>query len=231
MNRKAVLLPLLFLVVIASSSNIVNLVKGQVDSSDLRFQATAGGQCLLAYGEIGVHGVPDPMKWSGLGDGHATVSGHATDATAAFPSIIAGLYISENIRATGAVTVEWTEADGSKHRLAAVVYSTETSEGLFYPSGNQFTLPIGDYSPVTKFLRFKGVYLNGSTTGFVSGIALFSAGIYGNHPGSDSVIVVLVDEQSGTAFFVGWSPISGPTSFPPGYLPAAKVYKSIVKQL
>jgi hypothetical protein len=166
------------------------------------------------------------MIWSGIGKGYTTVSGHAKDATA-FPSSVAGLYISGDIRATGAVSVSWMDADGSKHRLAAM-YSTETSEGLVYPSGNQFTLPIGGYSPGTKFLRFKGVYLNGSTTGFVSGIALFSAGIYGNLPGGDGVIVVLIDEQSGTLFLFGWSRTSTPTPFPPNYVPAANVYKSLV---
>lgn len=226
MNKKAFLLPLVFLLVIASS-NIVNSVKGQVDSLDFRFQAMVEGQCLIAYGGMGP-GVPDPMIWSGIGKGHATVSGHAKDATA-FPSSVAGLYISGDIRAMGTVSVSWMEADGSKHRLAAELYSNETSEGLFYPSGNKFTLPIGDYSPGTKFLRFEGVYLNGSKIGFVSGIALFSAGIYGNSPGSDGVIVVLIDEQSGTLFLVGWSPIGTPTPFPPGYLRAAKVYKSLVK--
>jgi len=226
-NKKAFLLPLLFLLVIASP-NIVNSVKGQVDSLDFRFQAMVEGQCIIAYGGISSHGVPDPMTWSGLGYGHATVSGHARDATA-FPSSVAGLYISGDIRAKGAVSVSWTEADGSKHRLAAELYSNETSEGLFYPSGNKFTLPIGGYSPGTKFLRFEGVYLNGSKIGFVSGIALFSAGIYGNSPGGDGVIVVLIDEQSGTSFLVGWSPIGTPTPFPPGYVRAAKVYKSLVK--
>jgi len=226
MSRRVFLWPLLFLLVIASSS-IVNSVKGQVGSLDFRFQAIVEGQCIIAYGGIG-HGVPDPMTWSGLGNGHATVSGHAKDATA-FPSSVAGLYISGDIRVMGAVSVSWMEADGSKHRLAAELYSNETSEGLFYPSGNQFTLPIGDYSPGTKFLRFEGVYLNGSKIGFVSGIALFSAGIYGNSPGSDGVIVVLIDEQSGTSFLVGWSRTGTPTPFPPGYLRAAKVYKSLVK--
>ena len=225
MSRRMLLLSILFVFIVASSS-MVNSVKGQTNGLDFRFQAMVEGQCIIAYGGIGP-GVPDPMIWSGIGKGHATVGGHARDATA-FPSSVAGLYISEDIRATGTVSVSWTEADGSEHRLAAM-YSTATSEGLFYPSGNQFTLPIGGYSPGTKFLRFKGVCQNGSTTGFVSGIALFSAGIYGNLPGGDGIIVVLIDEQSGTLFLFGWSRTSTPTPFPPGYVRAANIYKSIVK--
>jgi hypothetical protein len=223
-TRKRFLLPILFLLIIPSSS-IVNSVKGQTDSLDFRFHALTEGQCLIAYGGIGP-GVPDPMIWSGLGDGLAMVSGYATDATA-FPSTVAGLYISENIRAMGAVSVRWTEADGSKHRLAVVVYSTETSEGLFSPSENQFELSIPEHSSPDRFIMFKGVYVNGSKPVGINGIALFSAGLLG--PAPDSIAVWLVDAQSETLFFIGWSRAGTPTPFPPGYVPAAKVYKSLVK--
>jgi hypothetical protein len=223
MSRKALLLPLLFLLVIGSSS-IVNSVKGQVDSLDFRFQAMVEGQCIIAYGGIGP-GVPDPMVWSGLGDGHATVSGHAMGATA-FPSIVADLYISGNIRTMGAVSVGWMEADGSNRRLAAVLYSTETSEGLFSPSKNQFELSIPEYSSPDRFIMFRGVYANGSRLVSINGIAVFSGGLVG--PAPDSVAVWLVDIQSETLFFIGWSRAGTPTPFPPSYLPAANIYKSLV---
>jgi len=224
-SRKAlVLLSVMLLAVI--SSNAVMLVRGQNETHDFRFGGLAAGQCLIAYGGVGP-GVPYPMKWSGLGDGLAMVSGYATDATA-FPSIVAGLYISENIRAMGAVTVGWTEADGSKHRLAVVVYSTETSQGLFSPSKNQFELSIPEYSSPDRFIIFKGVYVNGSKSVGISGIAVFSAGLAG--PAPDSIAVWLVDVQFETLFFIGWSRAGTPTPFPPGYVPAAKAYNSIVKE-
>jgi hypothetical protein len=225
MSRKALLLPILFLFTI-TSSNMVNLVNGQADSLDFKFEALAAGRCLIAYGGIGP-GVPYPMKWSGLGNGHATVNGHAMDATA-FPSSVTGLYISENIRARGAVTVRWTEADGSEHHLAVVMYSTVDSEGLFLPSKNQFQLSIPEYSPPDKFIMFEGVYVNGSKSANISGIAFFSAGIVG--PALDSIAVWLVDIGSETLFFIGWSCAGTPTPFPPGYVPAAEAYRSVVRE-
>ena len=217
------LLPILFVFIVASSS-MVNSVKGQTNGLDFRFRAMVEGQCLIAYGGIGP-GVPDPMIWSGIGKGYTTVSGHAKDATA-FPSSVAGLYISEDIRATGAVSVSWMEADGSKRRLAAVLYSNETSEGLFYPSKNQFELSVPEHSLPDEFIMFKGVYADGSKLASISGIAFFSAGLVGY--ASDSIAVWLFDIQAGTLFFIGWSRAGTPTPFPPGYVPAANVYKSLV---
>jgi len=222
-NKKAFLLPLLFLLIIASP-NIVNSVKGQADSLDFRFQAMVEGQCLIAYGGIGP-GVPDPMIWSGIGKGHTTVSGHAKDATS-FPSSVAGLYISGDIRAMGAVSVSWMEADGSKRRLAAVLYSNENSEGLFSPSKNIFELSVPEHSLPDKFIMFKGVYADGSKLASISGLAFFSAGFVGY--ASDSIAVWLFD-WAGTLFFIGWSRAGTPTPFPPGYVPAANVYESLVK--
>lgn len=224
MSTKALLLPLLFLFIISSSS-VVSSVKGQIDGLDFRLQALAEGRCLIAYGGIGP-GVPDPMIWSGLGDGLVAVNGYAADATE-FPSTVIGLYISESIRARGAVSVHWREADGSDHQLAVVVYSTEYSEGLFSPSTNQFELSIPEHSSPDRFVMFKGIYANGLESVEIIGIALFSGGFLG--PAPDSIAVWLFDISAGKLFFIGWSRAGTPTPFPPGYVPAARVYKSLVK--
>jgi hypothetical protein len=224
MSAKVLLLPLLFLFTISSSS-IVGSVKYQTDTMDFRFQALAEGQCLIAYGGIGP-GVPDPMIWSGHGDGLVAVNGHAADATE-FPGTVVGLYISESIRARGVVSLRWREADGSEHQLAVEVYSTEDSEGLFSPSKNQFELSIPEHLSPDRFIMFKGIYADGSESVDISGIALFSGGFLG--PAPDSIAVWLFDISAGELFFIGWSRAGTPTPFPPGYVSAAKVFKCLVK--
>jgi hypothetical protein len=229
MNRKTFSLALLILSAIAFS-NVASLVQAQTATTlDFRFRGLAAGQCIIAYGGPGP-GFPNPLNWAGLGDGCATADGFAADATATFPSPITGLYISENIRASGTVSVKWTEGDESRHHLTVRVYSTEASEGLFFPSNNQFVLSIRMYSPPEKCFRFKGVYVSGSGTASISGITLFASGIYGPFPWPDVMIVLLFDEQSGTLFFIAWSRSGTPTPVPPGYLPAAKAYSSFSKE-
>lgn len=225
-NRKAlVLLPLMLLTIISSNALMLVSARAQVKTYDFRFRGLAVGQCIVAYGGIGP-GVPDPLKWSGLGDGHATVNGHAPDATP-FSSGGSDLYISENIKAEGAITADWMEADGRKHHLTAVIYSIDASEGLFSPSSDHFELSIPEYSTPERFIMFKGVYVDGSKPASIGGIAIFSGGLVG--PAPDCIAVWLVDVKSGTLFFIGWSRLGTPTPFPPNYVPAAKVYDTIVQ--
>jgi len=233
LNRKAFVLVLVTLLCIVSS-NAVMSAWGQTEALDFRYRASAVGECVIAYGGFGP-GVPYPMKWAGTGDGHAIATGYAADATETFPISIPDVYISESIRATGAVSARWTEQDGSKHSLIVTLYSTETSEALFYPGSNQFVLPIPMYSPPEKALRFKGVYQDGSRTEQISGGALFGSGIYGPYPWSDRIFVLLGVEQSGTLFLLGWSRVNtwigfGPPN-PPTFiaLSAAKLYQTEVK--
>jgi len=235
LNRKAFVLVLVTLLSIVSS-NAVMLTWGQTEALDFRYRALAVGECVIAYGGFGP-GVPYPMKWAGTGDGHAIATGYATDATETFPISVPDVYISESIRAIGAVSARWTEQDGSKHSLMVTLYSTETSEALFYPSKNQFALAIPEYSPAEKALRFKGVYLNGSRIEHVSGGALFASGIYGYYPWLDRIVVLLGVEQSETLFVLAWSRVNtwigfGPPN-PPTFiaLSAAKLYQTEVKIL
>jgi len=237
LNKRTFLLTLVVLLSILSS-NAAMLAWGQTEVLDFRYRASAMGECLIAYGGVGP-GVPYPLKWVGTGDGHATASGYATDATETFPIIVpgGGVYISESITANGAVSARWTEQDGSRHSLIVRLYLTETSEALFYPSNNQFVLPIPMYSPPEKALRFKGIYQNDSRTEDISGGALFASGIYGAYPWPDRIIILLGVEQSETLFMLVWSRTNTLISFgppnPPTFiaLSAAKLYQTEVKSL
>jgi len=235
LNKKAFVLALVALLFILSS-NAVTAAWGQTEVFDFRYRASAVGECVIAYGGVGP-GVPYPLKWVGTGDGQAMATGFAADATETFPISVPGVYISESITVNGAVSARWTEQDGSKHRLMVKLYLTETSEALFYPSNNQFVLPIPMYSPPEKALRFRGVYLNGSRTEDISGGALFASGIYGPNPWPDRIIVLLGVEQSETLFIFVWSRTNTLISFgppnPPTFiaLSAAKLYQTEVKSL
>lgn len=232
MRRKTLLLLLLFLFILASP-NIVYSVKGQVDSLNFRFEAQAVGECVIGYGEIGPSG-PLPLGWACLGNGHIRISGYAADAVA-FPHPFLSIYASQNIKAIGEVSISWTREDGSKHRLIGVIYSTGTSEGLFIPSKNGF-----GFSPENA-LRLQGVYASDKKAGPISGAALIGASIYGPPPFRNYVTVILGVEESGTwgtAFSIVWSLTQteiglGLNYFDPPFitLSAAKVYKSIAKQL
>jgi hypothetical protein len=229
MSRKAFTLLFMMFSTIAFSSIAGSAQALTAETMDFRFRGFAAGQCYIAYGGTGP-GFPNPLDWSGLGNGQATATGYASDATETFPTSIPDVYISENIRAIGEITIGWTEGDGSKHRIIAGIYSTATSEALFYPSNNQFVLTIPMYSPPDKCMRFNGIYVSSSKIARISGIALFAVGIYGPNPWPDNIIVLLGDEQSGTLFFIAWSRLGTPTPSPLGFLPAAKAYASFVKK-
>ena len=141
----------------------------------------------------------------------------------------------------GTVNVDWTGEDGSKHRLIALIYSTETSEGAFILSGNRFVLGPTTLPGFTaeKALKFKGIYLSSSGVKAISGGALFGASIYGPPPLRDYISVFLGVEESGiwhNAFSIVWSLTQteiglGQTYLDPPFitLSAARVYKSLVK--
>lgn len=241
MGRKTFLLPLLFLFILASS-NVVYSVKGQVDSLNFRFEAQAVGECVVGYGELGPSG-PLPLEWACLGNGQARINGYAADAVCVLVPPFLSLYFSQDVKAVGTVNVGWTGKDGSKHRLVAVIYSTETSEGVFIPSEDRFCLTVTTpphFSP-EKALRFKGVYISSKGVEAISGGALFGASIYGPPPFPDYITVFLGLEESGewhAMFYLVWSLTQTEIGLGQNYLDppfitlsAAKVYKSIVKQL
>jgi len=227
LNRKLLILTLVTLLTIVSSNAFMS-AWGQVESLNFRYKALSMGECIVAYGGVGP-GVPYPMEWQGIGNGQAMATGHAEDA-AIFPNSIPNLYISENIKANGVASASWTEQDGSKHSLNVVLYSTDTSEALFYPSNDQFALTIPAYSVLPNTIRFKGIYRAGSETKNISGVALFASGMYGPYPWLDSVVVILIDEKFLTMFFLGWTPVDMMTGF--GIpLSAAKLFQIEVKVL
>jgi len=222
-----VLSSLMFLIIM--SSGVVMPIKGQTETHDFRFGARVAGQCFIAYGPPGA-GFPDPVDWTGLGSGQTTVTGYASDATATLPIsipsqyVVPNVYYSENVRVGGAITIAWTEQDGSRHSINAEFRSPATSEALFYPSNNQFVIPIPMYLP-QDVMRFSGIHhVSGSKATSISGEAILAAGIYAPYPWPDVIIVLLNDELSGTLFFIGWARLSAPL------LPAAKAYNTIVRE-
>jgi len=229
MSKKALLFPVLLLFIMISSG-IVSSVKGQTNGLDLRFEALSVGECVVGYGEIGPNG-PLPVEWACLGNGQVRISGNAADAVP-FPHPFLSIYISQDVKASGAVSVSWIGEDGSKHRIIGVIHSTETSEVLLIPSENGFGC-----SPEKAF-RFQGVHVSDGVEP-ISGGALLGASVYGPPPFRDYVTVILGVEEFGTwhtVFYMVWSLTQteiglGQTYLDPPFitLPAAEVYKSVVK--
>jgi len=238
LNRKAFVFVLATLLSVVSSNAIMS-AWSQTEALDFRYRASAVGECVIAYGGGGAGpGFPYPMKWAGTGDGQAMANGFAADATETFPISVPDVYLSESIRAKGAVSARWTEQDGSKHRLMVTLYSTETSEAVFYPSNDQFALAIPAYSQPPNTIRFQGIFLNGSETENISGFACFASGINCPYPWPDRIFVLLGVEQSETLFILAWSRTNtvislGEPPNPPTFvaLSAAKLYQTEVKTL
>jgi hypothetical protein len=99
------------------------------------------------------------------------------------------------------------------------------------------SLFLRDYASPESILRARGIYLNGSETEDISGVALYASGICSPYLRLDRIVVLLGVEQSETLFVLVWSRVNTWIGFGPLYpstfifLSAAKLYQTEVKIL
>lgn len=227
------LLSMLLLTVLAST--VVASTEAQVtESSTIKFKASAVGECFMGYGDPWPI-MPYPRVWSGIGRGIARISGRA-EAVPFDHDFIENAYIPESLNARSSISLSWTEEDGSKHRLQAVLYSTASAVGVFFPDDDYFNVagrPVGEM-PV-EGLMFRGEHTSGSEIQRISGVALFLCTWFGFSPDhySSSIHlneVILLDEDTETMYAAIWT--SEETLMPPLtplLVPAAKVFQRNVE--
>lgn len=203
----------------------------------IQFEAFFVGECAIFYGGAGA-GFPDPVEWSGLGRGIASIQGTADGEPIPIPGdpdIVA--YSSENVEATGFVSFGWMEEEGGSHMLRAQLYSPEDGAiGIFIPEDDQFAVPIPAVNLPEKVLRFNGFLVSRGERKTINGFALFAHGIYGPPPFRDVVYLLLGDlgadgepyTEDDTLYMTLW--VREPTQIPSGpEIPAARVYRSEVE--
>jgi probable HAF family extracellular repeat protein len=193
--------------------------------SEIQFDASAKGECMVQYGGIGQNGTIDPLIWNGFGEGEAKIKGIAENVDPYLQTPGYVVAYSDDIDATGGLSVSWTE-EGVKYRLNVRIYSTETTEGAFLPCEERFSIPIPGAPSIDSLLEFRATYVSDSETRTFSGKALFSSGIYGQ--GIQGIIVVqLFDMDLNTQYLIVWSCLPLPISSPS--LAAAEVFKSNIQ--
>ena len=133
----------------------------------VRFYFIDSGSCLVTSGDVS-----DPL-WEGVGGGALMLSGRADGDYYEQPvdgTIFEG-YLMDNLAARGCLLLRWTETDNSKRWVSVTFYSTATSIGVYFNdpvvlgSISMFSANPNDY------IRFKGIYYDGSKIQKISGIA------------------------------------------------------------
>ena len=201
------------------------------ESSNISFNAFAGGKCVIKYGDYQGEYPIYPATWFGIGKGTSSLSGYATCHLWLNLEPVGDIYDSDKksrLLATGEnrVSFAWEEPDGSKHRVDVEFRFTRKTTGVFIPDVDGFLIPnIQGDSAIP--LQFKGEHQitmprrRGSGLTVVQrikGIAFSGAWYVGTGPLEELDIeddwpicigVQLLDMKSQTMFSVVWGPIEG----------------------
>ncbi|MCJ7633579.1 hypothetical protein MUP77_14475 [Candidatus Bathyarchaeota archaeon] len=157
----------IFSLLLASTATSVVFASTAVseETVKVKFYFIDSGSCLVTHGDPYTG---PPFLWQGVGIGALMLSGKADGKYFEQP---AEGYSMENLNVRGCLLLKWTETDNSKHWVSVTFYSTATSKGIYYvdpvSSGSisMFSANLDDY------IRFKGIYYDGSKIQFINGIA------------------------------------------------------------
>jgi len=221
-------------------------VNAQTSIVSIRFRGLANGDCFIGYGAPGP-GYPSPYDWLGIGKGSVSINGHAEavpleDPSLSYLKILGDTYVSESLSTHGTASLNWVEEDGSKNQLVATLYSDASTEGIFVPEGDYFSVPLGGPNAGPVALKFKGIRIADHVVQKMEGMAVLYSmplGFSSGNPHVYSIRIVhllLVDLVSGKLFMAIWLseawqiPIYGGVPGSPSILvPAAKILQSKVE--
>jgi len=162
-GKFAVILSLMVLSLLFTSTAVL----AEEETVKIKFYFIESGSCLVTCGDVS-----DPL-WEGVGAGALMLSGKADGEYYEQPAdgtIFKG-YLMDNLAARGCLLLRWTETDNSKRWVSVTFYSTATSIGVYFNdpvvlgSISMFSANPNDY------IRFKGIYYDGSKIQRISGIA------------------------------------------------------------
>jgi len=219
---------LLVILLMAASPAIPAVAEAQTSTEKVRFRALAVGPCLIGYGAVNPGWPNYSSGWCGIGKGIIRLTGYAE--VSQYPETInpwwenLTIYIPENLRARGFVSARWREEDGV-HVLIAILYSNESTQGLFIPETDEFSI----------LLNFKAIHIAPSGIQRIKGIAIFiAAQISPPEEYPISIGVHLIDLDLGTHFAIGCVPEETTFEFAPELgesytVPPAKVFQRNVK--
>jgi len=209
-EKIAVLLSLMVLSLFFTSTAVL-----AEETAKVKFYFIESGSCLVTRGDA---------LWEGIGFGASMLIGKADGEYYEQPvdSIVMKGYLMENLAAKGCLLLRWTEADNSKHWVSVTLYSTATSKGCYFND----PVIIGSISMASNipedYIRFKGIYYDGSRTHQISGIALLMI-IQISEEGY-LIVVQLIDDNlpnfwTHSMFRAIWLDIGTPE------IPAAQVFR------
>jgi len=226
--------------VFAASAN------AQTGIVSIRFRGLTNGDCFIGYGAPGP-GYPSPYDWLGIGRGSVSIDGHAEavpleDPSLSYLKVLGDTYVSESLSTHGTASLNWVEKDGSKNQLVATLYPDASTEGIFVPEGDHFSVPLGGPNAGPVALKFRGIRTGDHVVQKMEGMAvLYSMPLAFSpaNPHISSIRIVhllLVDLVSGKLFMAIWLseawqiPIYGGVPESPSILvPAAKILQSKVE--
>jgi hypothetical protein len=234
------------LLLICMASLFAGSANAQTGIVSIEFRGHAEGKCLIGYGNPGP-GYPSPYDWWGIGKGSASIVGRAEAVPLEDPSLLylealGDTYISESLSTKGTVSLDWAEEDGSKNKIAATLYSDASTQGIFVPEGDYFSVPLGGPNAGSVALKFRGIRTGDHVVQKMEGMAVFNTLPPGFSPANQNVPpfrvvqLLFVDLVSGKLFMAIWLsealqvPIYGGVPESPSILvPAAKILQSRVE--
>jgi len=248
MNKIKISTALLSILLISMMFAFVSKADAQTGSVSIQFRGGVVGECFAGVAEARPGDGPGSFEWFGNGRGNAMINGRAEVVHYGDFSILGSLYVSESLDAHGTVSFMWTEEDGSRHLIQAILFSDASTVGYFAPAVDCFAVTAGGGAPEQPPpLRFEGVHMV-TKAGHAGRISLEGAAWFvAVPPGLPSdphyqffrvVQVFLLDETSQKFYIATWVaeegswPIfgyGGPGGGPLIPIPAARTLQTEVK--
>lgn len=178
----------------------------------MKFDAQADGKCFAGIAEPIPGDGPGYFESYGIGQGQAQIKGTAQAFCVFDMPVVGPIYESTSLSASGSVSFNWIEEDGTKHSIHAQLYSDGSTAGAFAPSSDVFSVPAPPQPEPP--LKFKGEYITGNvhsterTT--LAGIALFGSVIPPGNPTDPNyrllriIQVYLLDDTSQRFYVAEW---------------------------
>ena len=200
------------------------ITSAKIKNKKIEFNSSADGSCFAING-LNLFGEPQEVWWGGEGNGNANIRGSAKEIESWSDPVYGIIFKAEDVKATGFISLSWTEDDGI-HWIEAELSSTDSTTAFLKSDVLlALSMPGGGALP-EEMLSFNGkhVYSNGQTEERISGIGCWFTvlGLFGDSEVEYVTLNLMDMEQSfildGTTVYKCYAMIWAVES---AYIPAA----------